>query len=739
VAVVGTAEILIEPKLDGTFEKKLEGQLKGATGASDKLSGSFVGLQKEGLGVGKALGLAGAAGGALLASNELIKFVGSSIEASSALHEQRNATEVLFEAQSKLVESFAESASAIGFSTRAALEATNTFGGFFQNLGLTDEAAAKLGIGFTALAAEIASLEDIPVEQAQQRLISGLRGELDALQKLNVTTDATAVSQRAMQEQFGKTADEISEGEKVFTRGLIILEQTEEAQGNLARTSDSLANTQRRVNAEFENSKARFGDAIVPIVNEATQAFSTLLESINGVFTRIDETAEGEEDLFRIFGSGFGFRSRIDGRETNAIEKARDLLLGYRGEAENATDTTDELAGATNELNDAFNRQAIATDKVIDNTEKAADARLKLNRAIADSERNVARAELTLARAFEDASLRVDDAEQTLAEAIEDRADRIRDAEQRVTDERLQGFRTVRSARERLADFEIDSERKVIDAEQRILDLRRQQARAVVSSLIDVASAQRAGDAEAENRARIALSEAQDTREIADAEAELVQEKADRDLEQDRLERDLFEARMDRRQAVKEAQLDLARTIEEANERIADAERGVAAAHRESSRAIFDAQRGVNDAMREGAERVDDARKAWNKYTNATENARTAVQLLKGDVDLLNESLNKVASSPAFQFSNSIYDAPHRALGGPVNAGQAYLTGERGPELVVPSSSGTVVSNDQLVSVLRRMVEGRQPSIGNMTVMVPHQDPQVLANELAWRLVQGVS
>ena len=39
-----------------------------------------------------------------------------------------------------------------------------------------------------------------------------------------------------------------------------------------------------------------------------------------------------------------------------------------------------------------------------------------------------------------------------------------------------------------------------------------------------------------------------------------------------------------------------------------------------------------------------------------------------------------------------------RAIGGPVNAGQPYMVGERGPELIVPTNSGMVVSNNQLSS-----------------------------------------
>ena len=37
-----------------------------------------------------------------------------------------------------------------------------------------------------------------------------------------------------------------------------------------------------------------------------------------------------------------------------------------------------------------------------------------------------------------------------------------------------------------------------------------------------------------------------------------------------------------------------------------------------------------------------------------------------------------------------------KAEGGPVMAGQPYIVGERGPELIVPQNSGTVIPNNQL-------------------------------------------
>lgn len=54
-----------------------------------------------------------------------------------------------------------------------------------------------------------------------------------------------------------------------------------------------------------------------------------------------------------------------------------------------------------------------------------------------------------------------------------------------------------------------------------------------------------------------------------------------------------------------------------------------------------------------------------------------------------------------------------RAAGGPVTGGKAYLVGERGPELVVPGSSGTVVPNNAMGGL-------------NQTINIPLAFPQEL-------------
>jgi len=44
-------------------------------------------------------------------------------------------------------------------------------------------------------------------------------------------------------------------------------------------------------------------------------------------------------------------------------------------------------------------------------------------------------------------------------------------------------------------------------------------------------------------------------------------------------------------------------------------------------------------------------------------------------------------------------DVGLRANGGPVSANSPYIVGERGPELFMPSGSGTIIPNDQMGSM----------------------------------------
>ena len=61
---------------------------------------------------------------------------------------------------------------------------------------------------------------------------------------------------------------------------------------------------------------------------------------------------------------------------------------------------------------------------------------------------------------------------------------------------------------------------------------------------------------------------------------------------------------------------------------------------------------------------------------------------------LINSAINSAAGPGGLFGADGLPGFQQRAEGGPINAGQPYLVGEQGPELVIPGAAGTVIPND---------------------------------------------
>lgn len=761
MAVVGSVEVEVRANTQ-SFERQLQSQVTKAsskakasveldTGKSSGLLSRFTGLvdqadahlAKFGLttrDVSVVLG-AGLAGGIAFAGKALIDFGTQSVQAAAKLEDAQNLSRRVFEDSSVAVEEFAEHASdSLGLSERAALAAAGQFGLFAKNVGLPTEAAANLSTSLTKLASDIASSQPdfVNIEEVLIALRAALKNEFDPLERFGVTLTQASVKAKAAELGIAGLKDELTPTQKVIAAYGDILDQTNLIQGDFAATSDSLPNTMNTFSASVEDLQAALGEGLLPSVVEVVQTFNALIDGVTGAKNAISTGFGVLPEGFAKFNSRFG-----KGLATLGLSEVARLVRGLGDAAKGSEGPTEDLTSAQDLAAQSADALASAEDKSTDALEKVADARKRLSRALGDQVRNVDRAEDRLARAIEDSEERVDDAERGLAEAFEDRADRIADAERSLEKTRIEGARNVRDARERLADFDRDNADREIDAERNLIGLRKQRTKAILDANVALSAAKRAGDAEAINAARLALKQSQDASAINEAERDLAQERKDRKLERERLERELNETIIDTKAQEADAQRDLAQTIEDTNERIEDSERSLADARRDGARQVEDAQRGLNDAIRESKERVEDAKEALSEYEEKAILAAKATKRLKNEM----KDLDKIAVQLAEDFFDPAVNDAFKELmglqhGGPAIAGRPYLVGEAGPELMVPGRSGSVVSNDQLVAVLEKMVAsngGSQgPGIGQVLVQVPHQDARVLANELSYRLLRGV-
>jgi len=64
--------------------------------------------------------------------------------------------------------------------------------------------------------------------------------------------------------------------------------------------------------------------------------------------------------------------------------------------------------------------------------------------------------------------------------------------------------------------------------------------------------------------------------------------------------------------------------------------------------------------------------------------------------DIARIFLRQAITNPIADFFGGIFSPAGKAIGGPVSSGSPYIVGERGPELFVPNSSGSIVPNHKM-------------------------------------------
>lgn len=218
----------------------------------------------------------------------------AAISASSDLAESASKTSVVFGAANKEIMEFAKtSATAVGLSRQAALEAVGTYGNLLVSLKLPQAEAAKMSTRLVTLAADLASFNNTSLEDALDALRSGLVGESEPLKRFGINLNEAALKQAALDNGLVKTTKgTLPASIKAQAAYLAILEQSGTAQGDFARTSDGLANQQRILAAQVENSKAALGEALLPAMLTVTRAATKLAPALTTVAEKAASVVE---------------------------------------------------------------------------------------------------------------------------------------------------------------------------------------------------------------------------------------------------------------------------------------------------------------------------------------------------------------------------------------------------------------------------------------------------------------
>lgn len=133
--------------------------------------------------------------------------------------------------------------------------------------GVVSDRASTMSQQLTQLGYDISSFFNISVEDAMQRLQSGISGELEPLRRLGYDLSQAKLEAIALSLGIEKTVNDMTQAEKAQLRYYAIMTQVTTAHGDMARTLQSPSNQLRVFKAQLEVTARALGNIFIPALN----------------------------------------------------------------------------------------------------------------------------------------------------------------------------------------------------------------------------------------------------------------------------------------------------------------------------------------------------------------------------------------------------------------------------------------------------------------------------------------
>lgn len=230
--------------------------------------------------------------------DEFVDFAKQGIELASDLSEVQNVVDTTFGSDADKINTWAaNAATSFGMSELAAKQYTGTLGAMLKSQGITSDSVVELSENLVGLAGDMASFYNLDIETAFEKIRSGISGETEPLKQLGINMSVTNMEAYALAEGIEKPWRKMSQQEQTMLRYQYLLQQTADAQGDFAKTSDSYANQQRIMELTMQNLSAELGEKLLPVALELTQLISSsapsIMDNIEGIGDVVVTVAKG--------------------------------------------------------------------------------------------------------------------------------------------------------------------------------------------------------------------------------------------------------------------------------------------------------------------------------------------------------------------------------------------------------------------------------------------------------------
>ena len=195
-------------------------------------------------------------------------FIAQAVTESNKFQEDLNLFTVALGQYADEAKEYAEYVSDImGIDPAQWLRNQGIFNTLLTGFGDTAERAQLMSQNLTQLGYDISSFFNISIEDAMQKLQSGISGELEPLRRLGYDLSQARLEQTALNLGIKESVANMTQAEKAELRYYAIMTQVTTAQGDMARTLEAPANQLRILQAQLTQAARAIGNIFIPALN----------------------------------------------------------------------------------------------------------------------------------------------------------------------------------------------------------------------------------------------------------------------------------------------------------------------------------------------------------------------------------------------------------------------------------------------------------------------------------------
>lgn len=195
-------------------------------------------------------------------------FIAQAVTESNKYQEDLNLFTVALGQYAAEAQNYAEKVSDVmGIDPARWLRNQGVFNTLLTGFGDTAERAQLMSQNLTQLGYDISSFFNISIEDAMQKLQSGISGELEPLRRLGYDLSQARLEQTALNLGIKESVANMTQAEKAELRYYAIMTQVTTAQGDMARTLEAPANQLRILQAQLTQAARAIGNIFIPALN----------------------------------------------------------------------------------------------------------------------------------------------------------------------------------------------------------------------------------------------------------------------------------------------------------------------------------------------------------------------------------------------------------------------------------------------------------------------------------------